>query len=70
MLFPTGAEGPGRPSPAGGLGRPGAAPQHWAVLRDLGSEGEIMTVVTTIAGIAALVAMGYLAALLLRGGDR
>lgn len=29
-----------------------------------------MTVVTTIAGIAALVAMGYLAALLLRGGDR
>lgn len=29
-----------------------------------------MTVVTTIVGIAGLVAMGYLAALLLRGGDR
>lgn len=30
----------------------------------------MMTVVTTIVGIAALVAMGYLAALLLRGGER
>lgn len=44
---------------------PGLAGAPWGL-----TEGSVMTVVATIAGIVALIAMGYLAALLLRGGDR
>ncbi len=35
----------------------------------LGDKDRIMTVVTTIVGALALIAMGYLAVLLLRGGE-
>ena len=35
----------------------------------LGDKDRIMTVVTTLVGALALIAMGYLAVLLLRGGE-